>query len=53
MTEVRESAADAGKRREILAKNVLPGWIKRCGVPCDSVWKQTVGPTSGVDPSSP
>jgi TRAP-type C4-dicarboxylate transport system substrate-binding protein len=53
MTEVRETVADAGKRREILAKNVLPGWIKRCGAPCDPVWKQTIGPTSGADPAPP
>jgi TRAP-type C4-dicarboxylate transport system substrate-binding protein len=49
MVEVRESAADAGKRRDILVKNVLPGWLKRCGAKCAPVWKQTVGTASGVD----
>ncbi len=48
MTEVRESAADAGRRRDILAKNVLPGWLERCGPQCAQVWKQTLGPSSGV-----
>jgi len=49
MTQVRPSAADAGRRRDILASNVLPGWLKRCGPQCAQVWKQTVGPASGVD----
>jgi len=49
MTEVRETAADAGKRREILVKNVLPGWLKRCGPQCAPIWKQTLGPATGVD----
>lgn len=49
MTEVRESAADAARRREILVKDVLPGWLKRCGAQCAQVWKQTLGPSSGVD----
>jgi TRAP-type C4-dicarboxylate transport system substrate-binding protein len=49
MTEVRESAADAAKRREILVNNVLPGWLKRCGPQCAPVWKQTVGPVSGIE----
>ena len=49
MTEVRESAADAARRRDILVKNVLPGWFKRCGAACVQVWKQTLGATSGID----
>jgi TRAP-type C4-dicarboxylate transport system substrate-binding protein len=49
MTEVRESAADTRKGREILVKTVLPGWLKRCGPQCAQVWNQTLGPTSGVD----
>jgi hypothetical protein len=43
MTQVRASAFDAAKRRELLAQSVLPGWIKRCGAQCNAVWKQTVG----------
>ena len=49
MTEVRETAVDASKRRDILVKNILPGWLKRCGPQCAQVWKQTLGPASGVD----
>lgn len=48
MTEVRESPADALKRNEILVRNVLPGWIRRCGPQCAQVWSQTVGPAAGV-----
>ena len=53
MIEVRESAADAARRRDILVKNVLPGWLKRCGPQCAQVWKQTLGPSSGIDLPSP
>ena len=49
MTEVRASAADAERRRAILLGNVLPGWLKRCGPQCAAVWKQTVGPSSGIE----
>ena len=49
MTEVSASAADAGRRHEILVNNVIPGWLKRCGPQCAQVWKQTVGITSGID----
>ena len=49
MTEIRESAADTRKGREILVKAVLPGWLQRCGPQCAQVWKQTLGATSGVD----
>jgi hypothetical protein len=49
MTEVRASAADTRKGREILVKTVLPGWLQRCGPQCAQVWKQTLGATSGVD----
>lgn len=49
MTEVRANSADAAKRREILTSSVLPAWLKRCGPPCTQVWKQTIGPASGID----
>ena len=53
MTEVRETAADAGKRSDILVKSVLPGWLKRCGPQCAQVWKQTLAPASGIDLPGP
>ena len=49
MVEVRASAADAGKRQDILVNSVIPGWLKRCGPQCAQVWKQTVGVTSSID----
>jgi len=48
MVEVRESRADALRRSEILVKDVLPGWIRRCGPGCAQVWSQTVGPSAGI-----
>jgi TRAP-type C4-dicarboxylate transport system substrate-binding protein len=49
LVEVPASAADDVKRRAILVGNVLPGFLKRCGPQCAPVWKQTLGPVSGVD----
>jgi len=49
MVEVRPSAADTAKGREILEKQVLPGWLKRCGPQCAPLWKQTVGTAAGVE----
>lgn len=49
MTEVRSSAADESRRKDVLAKSVLPGWLQRCGPACAAVWKQTVGAASGID----
>jgi TRAP-type C4-dicarboxylate transport system substrate-binding protein len=53
MTEVPASPADAGRRRDILVNTVLPGWLKRCGPQCAPIWKQTVGPASGIDQPRP
>lgn len=47
MTEVRESAADAQRRREIFRQVVLQRWLQRCGSACASAWNQTLGPASG------
>jgi TRAP-type C4-dicarboxylate transport system substrate-binding protein len=49
MVEVSPSAADAARAREILAKQVLPGWLKRCGPSCAPVWKQTMTPGTGIE----
>ena len=48
MTEVRDTAADARLRREILVGRVLPAWVKRCGESCAQLWKQTLGPVHGI-----
>jgi TRAP-type C4-dicarboxylate transport system substrate-binding protein len=49
MVEVRETPVDTRKRQDILLKNVLPGWIQRCGPQCAQVWRQTVGPALGIE----
>lgn len=49
MVEVRASAADLAKRRDILVRNVLAGWLTRCGARCAPEWKQTVGAATGVE----
>jgi TRAP-type C4-dicarboxylate transport system substrate-binding protein len=48
MVVVRATAADNARRQEILSRNVLPAYLKRCGPRCAQVWNQTVGPSSGV-----
>ena len=49
MSEVPPSPADAARGREILMRNVLPAWLKRCGPQCAATWKQVLGPTTGVE----
>ena len=49
MIEVRPSAADTARGREILVNNVLPSWLKRCGPQCAPQWKQTVGAATGIE----
>ena len=48
MTEVRSSAADEAKRREIFANTVLPRWVQRCGPTCAETWNQTIGAQLGI-----
>jgi TRAP-type C4-dicarboxylate transport system substrate-binding protein len=48
MTEVRSSAADEAKRREIFASTVLPRWVQRCGPTCADTWNQTIGAQLGI-----
>ena len=48
MVVVRATPADDAKRQEILARNVLPAYLKRCGPRCAQVWNQTVGSSSGI-----
>ena len=49
MTEVRASAADDKRRREIFVSTVLARWVQRCGAQCADVWNQTIGPVSGFE----
>jgi TRAP-type C4-dicarboxylate transport system substrate-binding protein len=48
MVEVRSSAADEVKRREIFASTVLPRWVQRCGPTCADTWNQTIGAQLGI-----
>ena len=49
MVEVRPTAADIARGRDILVQNVLPGWLKRCGQQCAEQWKRTVGAATGLE----
>jgi TRAP-type C4-dicarboxylate transport system substrate-binding protein len=48
MTEVKASDADRVALREILAKTVLPGFIRRCGARCGEVFNEVIAPIVGV-----
>jgi TRAP-type C4-dicarboxylate transport system substrate-binding protein len=48
MIEVRSSAADETKRREIFASTVLPRWVQRCGPTCAETWNQSIGAQLGI-----
>ncbi|WP_395703334.1 TRAP transporter substrate-binding protein [Aquabacterium sp.] len=48
MTEVKPSAEDDRRRRQIVADTVLPRWVQRCGPQCAEVWNQTLGPQLGL-----
>jgi TRAP-type C4-dicarboxylate transport system substrate-binding protein len=49
MVEVSPSVADTARAREIFVKQVLPGWLKRCGPSCAPIWKQTMAPAIGIE----
>lgn len=55
MKEVRPSAADDQRRREIFARDVLPAWVGRCDaeLACADVWARTIEPLVGVKAKSP
>lgn len=48
MVEVKPSAADEARRREVLGGTVLQRWSQRCGAACVAVWNQTLGPVTGL-----
>lgn len=48
MIVVPITAEDEQKRSEILAKEVVPHWIERCGQRCVTVWNETIGPVRGI-----
>lgn len=48
MVEVRASADDEQRRRQLLSGPVLGRWLQRCGAGCAEVWNQTLGTQWGV-----
>jgi len=48
MTEVKPTAADQAQLKEIFVKNVLPGFVKRCGTRCGEIYNEVIAPISGV-----
>lgn len=49
MTEVRPSADDEARRRDIFVSTVLARWVQRCGPQCAEIWNRTIGPVTGFD----
>jgi TRAP-type C4-dicarboxylate transport system substrate-binding protein len=48
MTRVPVTPADENRRRELLQQQVVPAWLQRCGEPCATAWRQTLGPAAGL-----
>lgn len=54
MVVVPVSAQDERRRQEIFRSTVLPNWLKRCGVRCNEIWNQTIGPARQISvPTGP
>lgn len=48
MVLVPVSAQDERKRKDIFTNHVLPRWLKRCGLRCNDIWSQTIGPARNI-----
>ncbi len=48
MVEVKPSDADKKWLRDILVENVLPGWVKRCGERCGTIYNEVMAPITGI-----
>ncbi|MCW2239853.1 TRAP transporter substrate-binding protein [Azospirillum canadense] len=48
MTRVPLSSEDIGRRSELIATAVLPGWLARCGDACADAWNRSVGPLLSI-----
>ena len=48
LSVVRPSPADQIVRKRIFERQVLPGWVERCGPDCPALWDTTIGPVVGV-----
>lgn len=49
MTEVKASEADKALVRQIAQNTVLPGFVKRCGTRCGTVYNEVVAPISKIE----
>jgi TRAP-type C4-dicarboxylate transport system substrate-binding protein len=49
MVEVKASEADKALVREIMQSTVLPGFVKRCGARCGTVYNEVIAPISKVE----
>lgn len=48
MTVQQPTAADQEQVRSVLAQNILPGWLRRCGAQCGEVYNRVVAPITNV-----
>lgn len=53
MALVPPAPADDLRRRELLARTVLPRWLQRCGADCAATWNRTLAPVAGVAARQP
>ncbi len=49
MTEVKATAEDKALVVDIMKTTVLPGFVKRCGARCGTVYNEVIAPISGVE----
>ena len=49
MTEVKATAEDKALVVDIMKTAVLPGFVKRCGERCGTVYNEVIAPISGVE----
>ncbi|HEY5795986.1 MAG TPA: TRAP transporter substrate-binding protein [Bosea sp. (in: a-proteobacteria)] len=49
MTEVKSTEADKALVRQIMESAVLPGFVKRCGARCGTVYNEVIAPISKLE----
>jgi TRAP-type C4-dicarboxylate transport system substrate-binding protein len=48
MTAIRHTQEDERRRREIFEAVILPRWLQRCGMPCQTAWNRAFGSPSAA-----
>jgi TRAP-type transport system periplasmic protein len=48
MIEIKPTAAENTRFRQILEETIVPSWVQRCGEQCGETFNQTVAPIAGV-----